>query len=63
MLTERIIRDAKPEPKARILWDSQVSGLGCKVFPSGLKTFVLSYRVAGRKRLATLARCGEISGC
>ena len=61
MLTERRIRDAKPAPKPVILWDSQVAGLGCKVFPSGRKAFVLSYRVAGRKRLATLGRPSEMS--
>ena len=61
MLTERIIRDAKPEPKPHIIWDGNVTGLGCKVFPSGRKAFVLSYRIGGRKRLATLARCAEIS--
>ena len=61
MLTERRIRDAKPAPKPVTLWDSQVTGLGCKVFPSGRKAFVLSYRVAGRKRLATLGRPSEMS--
>ena len=61
MLTERRIRDAKPGPKAAILWDSAVAGLGVKVFPSGRKAFVLSYRIGGRKRLATLARCAELS--
>ena len=61
MLTERRIRDAKPGPKPSILWDSHVSGLGCKVFPSGKKAFVLSYRSGGRKRLATIARASEIS--
>ena len=59
MLTERKIRDAKPEPKARIIWDRQVVGLGLKVFPTGRKAFVLSYRVGGAKRLATIARPGE----
>ena len=59
MLTERKIRDAKPEPKARIIWDRQVVGLGLKVFPTGRKAFVLSYRTGGRKRLATIARAGE----
>ena len=61
MLTERIIRDAKPGAKPTIIWDRTVTGLGCKVFPSGAKAFVLSYRVGGRKRLATLARCSEMS--
>ena len=61
MLTERQIRDMKPGSKPIIMWDSQVAGLGCKVFPSGRKAYVLSYRTGGRKRLATLARCSEIS--
>ena len=61
MLTERRIRDAKPEPKTRILWDGTVKGLGVRITPAGAKSFVLSYRSANRKRLATLARCSEVS--
>ena len=61
MLTERRIRDAKPESKTRILWDGTVKGLGVRITPAGAKSFVLSYRSANRKRLATLARCAEIS--
>ena len=61
MLTERRIRDAKPEPKTRFLWDGQVKNLGVRVTPKGAKSFVLFYRTGGRKHLATLARCSEIS--
>ena len=60
-LTERLIREAKPGAKRRILWDRQLTGLGVKVFPSGAKAYVLRYRVGGTERLATLARCSEIS--
>ena len=61
MLTERIVRDSKPEAKTRILWDSQVKGLGLRITPAGAKSFVLNYRVAGRERRATLARASELS--
>ena len=61
MLTERIVRDAKPGPRAAILWDGQIKGLGCKVFASGRKAYVLSYRSGGRKRLATIGRYPELS--
>lgn len=61
MLTERTIRDAKPTAKAFFIWDKQVKGFGCRVFPTGRKAFVLSYRTDGKKRLATLAQCSEIS--
>ena len=61
MLTERTIRDAKPETKTRFVWDAQVKGLGVRITPAGAKAYVLFYRVAGRKRLATLARTSELS--
>lgn len=37
-----------------VRWDDEVPGLGVRVYPSGRKAFVLSYRVNGRKRLMTL---------
>ena len=61
MLTERRIRDAKPEPKPRFLWDGQVKNLGVRITAKGTKSYVLFYRTAGRKHLATLARCSELS--
>ena len=61
MLTERVVRDAKPGPKPTIIWDRQVKGLGCKVAVSGTKTYILNYYAAGRERRATLARCSKIS--
>ena len=60
MLTERRIRDARPEARTRILWDSQVKGLGLRVTPAGTKSYILNYRVAGRERRATLARASEL---
>ena len=61
MLTERIVRDAKPGPKIRILWDSTVKGLGLRITPKGVKSYILNYRINGRERRATLARASEIS--
>ena len=60
MLTEKRIRDAKPGPRAEILWDDAIKGLGVKIQPGGTKSYVLSYRVEGKKRMATLGRVGEI---
>ena len=61
MLTERIIRDATPEAKTRILWDHQVKGLGVRITPRGTKSYILNYRVAGCEHRATLARASEFS--
>ena len=60
-LTERRIRETKPGPKTVILWDEAVKGFGVRVTPAGAKSYILNYRVAGRMRRATLARCAEIS--
>ena len=61
MLTERKIRDAKPTTKAVILRDGELAGFGVRVAPGGVKSYVLDYRVNGRRRLATLGRCAEIN--
>ena len=60
-LTERRIRDAKPGLKTVILWDETLKGFGVRVTPAGAKSYILNYRVAGRERRATLARCSEIN--
>ena len=60
-LTERRIRDAKPGPKTAILWDEALKGFGVRITPAGVKSYILNYRVAGRERRATLARCSEIA--
>lgn len=44
-----------------VLWDDNPRGLGLRVFPSGRKSFVLSYRVNGRKRLMALGDFGVLS--
>lgn len=41
-----------------VLWDHDVQGFGLRVYPSGRKAFVLSYRHLGRKRLITIGDYG-----
>ena len=60
-LSERVIRDAKSAKTTRIIWDQEVKGLGVRVTTAGVKSFILNYRIDGRERRATLARCSEIS--
>lgn len=44
-----------------VLWDDDPRGLGLRIFPSGRKAFVLSYRTVGRKRLMNLGDYGVLT--
>lgn len=44
-----------------IYWDEALPGFGVRVFPNGRASFVCSYRVQGRKRLATLGRADVLT--
>ncbi|MCG8092876.1 MAG: integrase family protein [Candidatus Thiodiazotropha endolucinida] len=41
-------------PKQQFLWDSQVPGLGLEAVVSGRRSWVLSYRIVGKKKRITL---------
>ncbi|HEX7045931.1 MAG TPA: tyrosine-type recombinase/integrase [Burkholderiales bacterium] len=43
-----------------VRWDDEAPGLGLRIYPSGRKVFVLSYRTQGRKRLITLGPYGVL---
>ncbi len=44
-----------------VRWDSAVPGFGVRIYPTGQKSFVLSYRIQGRKRLLTIGRYGSLT--
>ena len=63
-LTKRLIetltyRGTAPERDVR--WDDLVPGFGVRIYPSGRKTFVISYRHQGRKRLMTFGSYGVLT--
>lgn len=68
-LTKKIIDAAqydgsgyKGNAKGRyVLWDDKLTGFGLRINPAGKKSFVLSYRVHGRKRLITLGNYGVLT--
>ena len=44
-----------------VLWDEDPPGFGLRLFPSGRRAFVLSYRVNNRKRMMTLGTYGALT--
>ena len=42
-------------------WDTELPSFGVRVYPSGRKSFVITYRVRGKQRFFTLGRFGEIT--
>lgn len=63
-LTQRIVNTARYEGTGnmrKVYWDDKLAGFGLRVHPSGRKSFVLSYRVAGRKRLMTIGASGPLT--
>ena len=61
-LTKRKVDAATYQgPGRHVVWDSEVSGFGLRLYASGRKAFVLSYRFHGRKRLLTLGAYGVLT--
>jgi len=60
-LTQTTVNKAEYEGQNNeryIVWDTNIQGFGLRVYPSGRKAYVLSYRHHGRKRLMTIATHG-----
>ncbi len=57
-LTKRAIDAFRYRGGWDVRWDDEIPGFGIRVYPSGKKAFVLSYRTKGRKRLMVLGRYG-----
>jgi hypothetical protein len=63
-LTKRTIdgmRYTGRDGRRQVRWDDELPGFGVRVYPNGKKAFVLSYRVAGRKRLMTVGAYGVLT--
>ena len=50
-----------PAPRRDVRWDETVSGLGLRIYPSGKKVFIISYRCNNRKHLTTLGEFGILT--
>lgn len=48
-ITKRTVDAQSPKEKTTYLWDSTLSGFGVKILPSGKKTYLVQYRIGGRR--------------
>ena len=55
-LTNRAISTARPKASEYTLWDSTLNHFGLRVYPSGVRSFIVQIRVQGRMRKITLGR-------
>lgn len=58
-LTRKLIETLEPREGDYSVRDSEVIGLGVRVRPSGVKSFILTYRLGGQLRKLTLGRADE----
>lgn len=60
-LTKRSVEAAEYEGGTDYRWDARLPGFGLRVYPSGRKSFVATYRVKNRKRIMVLGKFGVLT--
>ncbi|HEX9323924.1 MAG TPA: integrase arm-type DNA-binding domain-containing protein, partial [Xanthobacteraceae bacterium] len=64
-ITKRSVDAAKPDRTEYFLWDGELIGFGLRVWPSGVKSYVVKYRSgSGRRaqvRRITLGKHGKLT--
>lgn len=61
VITKRVVDTLSVEDTDAVFWDGDLPGFGIRVYPSGLKKYVVQSRGPGGSRRATLGRHGRIS--
>ena len=60
-ITKRTIDSLKIGPKDFFVWDEELPGFGVRVLPSGVRSYVVQYRVGGRTRRTAFSRVGTMT--
>ena len=58
-ITNETIKNLPVTEKREVYWDSNNTGFGVRVAPTGLKTFVFMYRFQGKCQMLTIGRFSE----
>ncbi len=59
-LTDAKIRAMKPSKERKILWEDGGTGMGIRIFPSGVKSFIFMYRFDGKARMMTIGKYPQV---
>ena len=60
-LTKRSVESFEVREASYFEWDTEIKGFGCRIMPSGTKTYQVQYRKGGRTRRASIGRHGNIT--
>ena len=61
-LSKRSIDEATYQgPGGCYLWDTETAGFGLRIYPTGRKSFLITYRSHGKQRFLTLGRYGVLT--
>lgn len=60
-LTKRSVEGFEVRDTSYFKWDTEIKGFGCRIMPSGTKTYQVQYRKGGRTRRASIGRHGNIT--
>lgn len=58
-ITKRLLDAFEPDETEAFLWDSEVRGFGVRIKPSGVKSFVLKYRIGSHTKRYTIGKVGS----
>lgn len=61
-ITKRSVEEIVPAGRDLFIWDTELKGFGAKITPSGVRTYVVQYRLGGRNSLVrrfTIGRHGS----
>lgn len=62
IFTDAYIEKLIPKDQMYRVWDSKISGFGCRVFPTGRKVYMYQYRtLEGKKNAVTIGKHGLIN--
>ena len=60
-ITKRIVDAAKARDIIYEIWDSEVKGFAARIYPSGVKSYMIQYRSGGRTRKYTIGKHGVLT--